>query len=780
MFGRPTVKLSVYVAFILSVGLLPLWLNFGNEVLEIDFISQQIPFILETKRMFATGAPWWSWNTFAGDNFIGAYSFYTVTSPFVWLCCCFSAKRILWGILLSLYLKTICTSIFAYAYLRKMNLSQRQSMAGGLMYAFSSFYVCNLFYFHFCEPLMLLPLLLIALERVIRGESRCCFWLALITFAVVAVNFYFAFSTLLLGLIYFIARGCAARRMCAGMVLRGVGTVCVGILMASVILFPVIMHHIGAPKAHASYDMGAILGYSLTNPGGIAAQILPMLRALMMPKVTEGIPHAFVASNDLITSTECFVPVFGLFLALIYIHRNRRSWLSVVILLLLAIYLTPLNGIFTMYTKPLYNRWLYGLVLMLILASVRMMEEPVCVSRRAYAWYLGVCALIVAVSLVVDMLGSGMRFELTSIKAYDLVQFAVNMGLLYLWLVSAKCRRHILLVIALSATLQMAGFTYFNFGHGAKDLVSARIESNMMFACERPLSEDGCVAGMRFRTDHVSGYRNFSLMQNKPGIYGFHSSVNVKMCRIKKFASGNDFSPTFASMKAREPMATLFSVRDVYLSHDTLTSGMSPYESGLTLAERGIDFDRYTFGYYIPMGFTYDSFVTEDEFMAYYDEHPDADAPLLMLDNLVVRSEDSAAMDGLLRHGRVSGDVALDSIVSRRRRTVAGSFVGDSRGYRCTTDFDSARVVFFSVVADPGFSARIDGVHVPIYEVNFGLSAMMVPAGCHTIEVGYFPAGLRAGIAGSVVGMLLLLGMLLVGRWKGRRTRRVAGAAENE
>lgn len=200
-------RLLLLTVIILTVGLLPFFGCGMHHIAQSDFVRQQIPFILETRRMFLSGAPLWSWNTNLGENFLAAYSFYTATSPFVWLTCLFPVSKIMWGIMLSLYLKTLCVAAFSYLYFRKMSFSKELSEIGGLLYTFSSFYICNLFYFHFCEPIMMFPLLLIAIEHYISGGKRRVFWLALSVFGVVWLNYYFAVCSLLLGGIYFIFRG---------------------------------------------------------------------------------------------------------------------------------------------------------------------------------------------------------------------------------------------------------------------------------------------------------------------------------------------------------------------------------------------------------------------------------------------------------------------------------------------------------------------------------------------------------------------------------------------
>ena len=82
-------KLLFFTLLTLALAFLPVMLLRGNLWLSSDFLHQEVAFILETKRMLATGAPWWSWNTYLGSDFIGSYAFYTLTSPFVWINCLF-------------------------------------------------------------------------------------------------------------------------------------------------------------------------------------------------------------------------------------------------------------------------------------------------------------------------------------------------------------------------------------------------------------------------------------------------------------------------------------------------------------------------------------------------------------------------------------------------------------------------------------------------------------------------------------------------------------------
>ena len=121
------------IAVIVIVGALPVFWQYGTFMICTDYMRQQIPFIMETKRMLESGTPFWSWNTYVGDNFWAGYAFYSLTSPFVWLVALLPYRCIVHGLFLTLVLKYMCAFATSYAYIRKMGVGKQNSRIGGLM-----------------------------------------------------------------------------------------------------------------------------------------------------------------------------------------------------------------------------------------------------------------------------------------------------------------------------------------------------------------------------------------------------------------------------------------------------------------------------------------------------------------------------------------------------------------------------------------------------------------------------------------------------------------------
>jgi hypothetical protein len=66
---------------------------------------------------------------------------------------------------------------------------------------------------------------------------------------------------------------------------------------------------------------------------------------------------------------------------------------------------------------------------------------------------------------------------------------------------------------------------------------------------------------------------------------------------------------------------------------------------------------------------------------------------------------------------------------------------------------------------DPGWSATVDGSPVPIHPAYLAFRAVYLPAGAHSVEFRYEPAGFRSGLLTGAIGVLACLAVLA---WRAR------------
>ncbi|MBQ4608458.1 MAG: YfhO family protein, partial [Clostridia bacterium] len=153
-------------ALLALLSLLPAIVPYGGRfVTRGDFIEQQLPFILETRRILHGGLNSFSFSTFLGAPAVGSYSFYTLGSPFVWPLALVPQALVPFGISLMAILKHAVASLTSFLYFRRMLRGDaRLALTGSVLYTFSSFTVVNTQFYHFTEVIAFFPLILLGIE----------------------------------------------------------------------------------------------------------------------------------------------------------------------------------------------------------------------------------------------------------------------------------------------------------------------------------------------------------------------------------------------------------------------------------------------------------------------------------------------------------------------------------------------------------------------------------------------------------------------------------------
>lgn len=77
--------------------------------------------------------------------------------------------------------------------------------------------------------------------------------------------------------------------------------------------------------------------------------------------------------------------------------------------------------------------------------------------------------------------------------------------------------------------------------------------------------------------------------------------------------------------------------------------------------------------------------------------------------------------------------------------------------------------LMLSEVYYPGWEARVDGVETRVYRTNYALRGIAIPPGEHKIEFFYSAPSFKRGLAYTGLGILLLMAVTVLGRWKSRQ-----------
>lgn len=232
--------------------------NHGYLQLWGDYNYQQIPFYLTAHDTIHSGHFLWNFTTDLGVDFIGTYAFYLLGSPFFWFTLLFPAGFVpyLMGPLMAL--KFGCATAAAYALLNRF-VSRGPARIGGLLYAFSGFAITTLYWNHFLEPIILFPLLILALDRLVLEKKRG--WFLLVVFLALLQNYAFFIGDMVFLLLY-LAINLRTGRYVLGIRdwLNGIFETVLGIGLGMFLLLPAILGAMGSGRTGFSFNLEALFG----------------------------------------------------------------------------------------------------------------------------------------------------------------------------------------------------------------------------------------------------------------------------------------------------------------------------------------------------------------------------------------------------------------------------------------------------------------------------------------------------------------------------------------
>lgn len=178
---------------------------FGEEMyLRSDCYHQYAPFHKEFfNKLKNGGSLTYSWNIGLGVNFSALYAYY-LASPLNWFIAIFPEKNIIEVMNALIILKAgLCSLTFAY-YISKHFKSKHMTIA-----AFSIFYALSSYFAAFCwnvmwlDCLVLLPLILLGLERLVK-ENKCFLYCISLGLAITS-NYYIAIMICIFCVLYYFA-----------------------------------------------------------------------------------------------------------------------------------------------------------------------------------------------------------------------------------------------------------------------------------------------------------------------------------------------------------------------------------------------------------------------------------------------------------------------------------------------------------------------------------------------------------------------------------------------
>ena len=750
-----------------------------------DFNSQQITFY-RYMNGFVKGAGYpdsafagaprntFSWATDLGSGVMNAYSFYLYGSPFFWLSVLLPQSWLPYMMVPLLVLKFGVAGGGAFLYLRRYVKNENYAVLGACLYALSGFAVYNVFFNHFVDVVALFPYLLWALDEAIyeNRHGLFAFWVA-----VNLLNNYFFFVGQVIFLcIYFVCKLTAKDFRLTG---RKFGHLLwesvLGVAMGCLLLFPAVLSLLQNPRTIDLSSGWGFLTYAKVQ------QYLAILLSWILPPDSPYLTSVWSEGVIKWTSMTAYLPLCSLAGAMAYWRSRKADSKKRIVAVCAVCALVPvLNSAFYALNSSYYARWYYMPTLILAAMTVNALEDPdvdLDAPARGIGWIM-LATLVFAVVPVRDDTTETWSFGVLKnpgqffvVLGFGLLGLMLYRVLCSKWRQNSRFAQHMtaaVLVFACAFTMVHIGIGKFGQWHTDSDLVEQDTNALLL---KNDLPEGD------YRIDTYKIHDNIGMWLDKSCLQYFGSTAAPS---ILSFYPGLGVKRDVRS----EPEITNYALRGL-LSVEYLITTPEKRESFEDEADAGwtylADVDGYTLYHndnYVPMGFTYDYYVTE----ATYETSIKTLRSNLLMRALVLTDEDVAQYGKYLTElsEDMLNDLHYDSYTqdcADRRAHSCSVFQMNNAGFHAEITLDKPNLVFFSVPYDDGFTAYVNGEKTDILRVDEGLMAVLCQPGASSIDFVYQAAGLSAS---RVVTAVAIPVWVVYVAYFVRRKRRNTGAPAEE
>ncbi len=822
-----------------------------------DYNVQQVPFYILAHRAVREGRLFWSPYVDLGGSMGGSFAFYLWGSPFFWITIPFPEAAVPYLLPFLMAAKYGTATLTGFALIRRGTKTDRAALIGALLYAFSGFQACNIVFQHFHDVVAFFPLYVLSFDDFLQKKKRIPF--TLMTAFMVILNYYFFVGEVVFFLLYYAVRYVWAdgimqrKRDIAREVLSLLGFGALGLGAAAFFLVQSLEGVVGNTRVS-----NWISGYDWVRYPDPGTPLAILKSFFVAPDL---IAKGTMFSSDAIKcgSVAAYLPCFGVSGAAAYFaaHRGKRNWKKRLSVVFLACAFIPLlNAMFSAFNSAYYARWFYLPVLLMASMTAESLEEADTSSWKIGAkiaifglWFFTLCGLIpkyedgswsffslpdnpeifwmeiLGTALTVPFMlyilfGQQMQEKLHALrrgaqakdessKEYAPVRRRHRPGRSGekgRWSEEAglpevpEFQRYRPAALVLTAfccalctmTVMLNGTSLIARTGGTK----WRWE---MLDTRPALPDEKTFA--RVETDGTS--TNYEMVWGYPTIHAFESTVTPS---IQEFYDGIGIRRSVESelpwtrVGARQILSVRYELENLIISSDEKYSKRGGLPGYTSVETESPYYAIYENQHFIPMGFTFEHYVTESEYKT-------LDAGSTIADRLLVRDlilpDETAASLGLdigenaeeaaksiredlqesgteteayptLAHDDIAdpGAMSIDELEresDRRAASACTSFVFDNGGFTAeTADLDARNLVFFSVPYSRGWTAFLDGEKTEVIRADFGLMAVAVPEGVHHISFRYEPYGFRLAVLCSVLCAALICVIALIEKRKKR------------
>ena len=525
-----------------------------------------------------------------------------------------------------------------------------------------------------------------------------------------------------------------------------------------------------------------------------------------MPSDAPARPNLFKSEQAKWSSVGGYFPLFGMLGVITFIRTHRRHWAVRVSLFCMVCAFVPiLNSMFYTFNASYYARWFFMPILILAVMTAVALDDEKADFTPAVKLSAAALAIFAAISLIPEKTDGKLSFFTFP---NDIIYFCIQLAVAVIFLVCA----------AFLLRRRRKGLDHWWLSVAGTALASAIcILSVVVYGAVTPKDAreyiDSAINGRDsvyesvsdenfFRTDISENCDNYPMLWGLPSMRCFQSVVSTSIMEFyDNIGIQRDVAsrPDISHYTLRGLLSVKYFYREIkegYLLEE-MQAGVSPSSSSegkdkkFELEAAKVDITKYLTGFeyvgsndffeiyenklFVPMGFTYDSYVAEST----AEDMSDTALEKLLIRALVLNDEQIEKYADII--DRLPNEQAVKMSKSDYERSCrekqqhcADSFTFDSHGFTSEITLGEPRLVFFSVPFSEGWTAEVNGKPVDVEKVSYGFMAVRGETGANRIVFRYRTPGLRTGALITLGSVLILAAYLILMRFVDRRRREPA------
>ena len=495
---------------------------------------------------------------------------------------------------------------------------------------------------------------------------------------------------------------------------------------------------------------------------------LHIIESFFFPPDIPARPNFTPGSEAKWSSVAAWFPLFSMTGVIAWMKIKKKSWLKKLLVILFFMSMIPvLNSIFQLFNMTFYTRWFYMLTLMMGLATTLSLEKKDANWSRSTLWtFFITLSIALPIAFMPSVIKNGgyekIKIGLMQYKDRFWVYVAVSIiSLLILFFIikikDRNSQRFFYSCILSLVSIIIISSTYIVYvgksqSHDTKGFI---IPYSLNHGKDINLPDvKNC------RCDVYNGMDNQAMFWQIPTIQAFHSIVPGS---IMEFYPSIGVTRDVGSRPDTNKygLRSFASCRWLFDYQDNKGKFKDNTMPGWTYYDNQNGFDIWENQYYIPFGFSYDSYLNKEQYnnIETNSRHLALLKAIVLEDNSIGRNSDILdPVLSIMNFNYTFDDYFMDC--ERRKSLTCYDFKKDSNGFDAKIDVPQGkdRLVFFSVPYESGWSASVNDKPVKIEKANIGFMAVRVPAGqTSDIRFNYMTPGLIYGILISLLAAFVFI-----------------------